>query len=476
MEWSFKLERSSQSPAARNPFTKPGTSCSRWKSEDLSLADRTVLQACTLYSRTQSRNRLPTRLVPRTQSTSLLSKQESALGKCQSVNSSFSLAPGRVPWTTLSASVVQAEISTVKSDLLDLKRDLATYDLALGRHTEMARVLEATDTVADQSMQMTRTMALVTDSEKALAEFISLHLEKLHQLRLKRPHYVSAKHRVRVDYGLKTDQGAWCFERLYAGTVQISGVFCLLKVTGNKLSHQIALTGQTLSGHKLEKTLLSIPAKEWDIRSLLSSKLYLSLGPAQELQLTYSSAHHQEFLQFLCQSKWGDWVALRAEQRSEGVVLVLPQTEEVPFREATKLAEVSYYSVQKFVSKSLRRLPNTHQFYWAESLADRFKSSVKPRLLSLFLTQRIIEIPVTDQHAPYFLNGLQFDLSLSQRGRKEVLVLSSLHHTVTVKEEDPEYRLLVGLQLGKLRGSWKSALRSLELKRLLQSLINAQRL
>ena len=475
MEWSFKLERSSQSPAVRSLFTKPGTSCSRWKPEDLSLADRTVLQACPLYSRKQSRTRLPTRLVPRTQSTSLISKQGSGLGKCQSVNSSFSLA-GHVPWTTLSVSVVQTEISTVKSDLLELKRDLATYNLALGRHTEMTQVLEATDTVADQSLQMTRTMALVTDSEKTLAEFIGGQLEKLHQLRLKRPQNGSGKQRARVDYGLKTDQGAWCFERLYAGALQISGVFCLLKVTGNQLSRQIALTGQTLLGQKLEKTLLTVPAKEWDIRSFIHSRLYLSLGPDKQLTFSYSSAHSQDFLQFLCWAKWGALVSVRAEQRPEQIVLIVPQIEETSFRETAILAEVSHRSVQRFITKSLRRFPSTHKLYWAESLANRFKSTLKPRILDLFLSQRIIEIPVTDQHAPYFLNGLELTLSLSQRGQKEVLVLASLQHTVTIKEGDPEYRFLVGLQLGRLRGSWKSALWSLELKIIIQLLVHTGKL
>ena len=479
MEWSFKLERSSQSPAARSLMTKPGTGCSRWKADDLSIADRTVLQACSLYSRTQSRNRLPTRLVPRTMSTSLISKQGLGLGKSQSINSSFSMAPGRVPWTTLSVSVVQTEINTAKSDLLELQRDLATYDLTLGRHTDMARVLEATDKVADHSAHMTQTTASITDSETTLAKFISLQLEKVHQLRLKQHQIVCENHSAKVNYGLKADQGVWRFERIYAGALWISGNLCLLKATGNRLSRQLALTGQTISGLKLDKILISIPTKEWDIQTLLHSKLYLSLSAAQTLQLTYSPAHGHTFLQFLCRAKWGELLPIRAEMRTEGVVLLIPQVGEIVYRGAVDLSQVLFSPVQRLVTKNLQ-LTNTHKYLWSESIADRFKSphklDIKPRLIDLFLSQRIIEIPVRDQHAPYLLNGLQIDLSISQRGHKEVLVLSSQQHTVTVKEEDWEYRFLVGLQFRCIRESWRSALSSLELKRLVQSLLQAGRL
>jgi hypothetical protein len=344
----------------------------------------------------------------------------------------------------------------------------------------MARVLEATDKVADHSTHMTQTMASVTDSETALAKFISLQLEKVHQLRLKRPHIVSEKHRVKVNYGLKTDQGVWCVERIYAGALWISGNLCLLKATGNPLSRQLALTGQTISGRKLDKIIISIPTKEWDIHTLLHSKLYLSLGASQTLQLTYSPAHGHTFLQFLCRAKWGELLPIRAEMRTEGVVLFIPQFGEVVYRGAVDLSQVLFSPVQRLITKNLQRAAKTHKYLWTESLIDRFKSphklDIKPRLIDLFLSQRIIEIPVRDQHAPYLLNGQQIDLSLSQRGHKEVLVLSSQQHTVTVKEEDWEYRFLVGLQFRRIRESWKSALSSLELKRLVQSLMQAGRL
>jgi hypothetical protein len=198
-----------------------------------------------------------------------------------------------------------------KSDLIELRRDLATYEHTFAQQTHLSSCLIRLSGLANGLTTMQDTLVLTTEEEEARSAELKAELRSLDALEV-----ASCQHELpmssllcKEDFGSRPDQSLADF-LIYQGAGYVSGLAVMLRVTGNYYYKHLSLDLQTISGESffLRIDLPKLPSEGSSkyFKASLLKKFYF-IFERHELKLCYHERCNRDFLALLVQLKGSTW-------------------------------------------------------------------------------------------------------------------------------------------------------------------------
>lgn len=371
-----------------------------------------------------------------------------------------------------------------RSDLLELRRDIAIYEQSLAKATNLPLGLIRLSGLANGLPLILESLAQVTqdeeDIDRELAEgFKSLDLQQKHSIQQPRTH---SSLPIQCS-GLRPFQSLADF-LIFQGAGSISGLAVLIKATGNYYYKTLTVNLQTLSGESffLRIDLPKLPTEHVGrhFKTKVLPKFYFMLE-VHELKLCYHERCDEDFLALLVELKGyqyfvntvfltqlGYEVTIRLQDSPASIVVSIDLVSE---RES--IFEESPQKLCRVLSNHLLMNEDLNLLEWFDSVTQLF--SVKENDSKLMDETFVTAFMKQDDFVPFFKSDIEIKgqsygvLMLVCKNR----VKFEITRDFTIKTIHPRSTLmkyLSELQFTDLSLSVKTMLNSLEFEVVLKRL------
>jgi len=375
---------------------------------------------------------------------------------------------------------LQQEILRIKSDKLELTRDLATYEANLAENIQVFPRLAKINGVIGGLPESFKSFQKKQDQNGEFSELLAKSLKKINSLyQSNLPEKTQFQ---KEDFGVRLENPLCKMKLLLKCAYEVSGIPSIVVVHGNGFNNCFEISVQLASSHmlsvKTEHSLLIRPNQSLKsaVKEQLLSNLFLTLSQ-DEIILSWTNSYRKDFINLIVEMKGGVVKMIHITKKNEQIVLQLFDPIYTLVLEESKFG-CNVFSNDKKVVRALR----DHLYYsgdsqgiiWLDNPSDIFKlkEQKSPYLdqeyvrwsLGMIPFQKVWEYNIQFNNEVISVSVLSFKKMERMELRKGVDV-------VELQEDTPEFKLLRNLQFSKLREAPRTVLNSLELKALIRKLL-----
>ena len=365
----------------------------------------------------------------------------------------------------LTATQLQYSVTKAASDLLELQRDLATYEHNLFQATPLRSLLTALDETALAVQHCSESLTHCRNTETAWAQHIAQSLSSLTEAK-QRPSEPTATEY----YALWPRPSVVQKVVLYQGAANISGQGCMVRITAQEDSVFVSA-----HAHTAFRGSLVLPQEDLSPQELLR-RLYFTRSDKGTLRLKSSPDHGRTFISIEACIKGVGPVSVELAESRRGEVLVRAAAKSVILPQYTlDLQQSKLSQLRRLVSKHLCLHPQSGKLKWAANGAASLylakAEQQRPFLDSEYVQQLLVaeEYTLTGT-ATLQVNQRLFTFTHFENSRSGLLKISVDDTEVEINSQARAYKLFFGLQAFQIGQQQVTLSRSLEVEHLLEQL------
>mmetsp|Transcript_19961 Transcript_19961/g.36945 ORF Transcript_19961/g.36945 Transcript_19961/m.36945 type:complete len:488 (+) Transcript_19961:1292-2755(+) len=373
---------------------------------------------------------------------------------------------------------LEQESMSIKSDMLELQRDLATYDHSLCKKVSVAASLLKINRIASSLPEISNSFAQMSEREERLLQELTTGLKAM-EASPAIPSSSSSTQEVWENFGLRFDVSLK-EKVIHQGACSVSGLWVIYRVLGNPYSVNFHINLQTMAGDLYSLSIKPTERPDFSSaasRNNLLSKLYFILRGQNLLQLCYNPKHGVDFLAFVIELKGASnfisSVFLKANE--EEVIIQIPENPSRIFVQRATLTKSK--SIFESSRKKLFRKVEQHLFFnddlkileWLTrdlalySSKEQFSKYLDEGFIA-YTTELNSYVPLYKGVLQY--RGIHFNILMlisASSQNKYRLEISFGDITRVVSQQSALMKLLTGLQLLDLSQELSTLMSSLEL-------------
>jgi len=373
-----------------------------------------------------------------------------------------------------------------RSDLIELKRDLATYEAEFAKGTNLPSCLIRLSGMANGLPQILESLAQIQDNEQKLVQELHEGLKYLNsqetELHL---HPIPPATLTLEAHGLRPSQSLSDF-LIFQGSSSVSGVAVLMKVTGNFYYKTVTVNLQTLSGESFFLRIEMPKQVACDIKQSFKTKIlprFYFILEEHELKLCYHERCGEDFLALVVDLKGyqyfvntvfltqnGYEVTVRLQDCAASIIVSL---ELLTGRDS--IFEESHQKLCRMLSHHLLLNEDLALLEWYDSVTQLF--SVKENESKLMDETFVTAFMNRDDFVPFFkgdviIKGTTYGVLMLVCRNRTKFEITKDFTTKTIHPRSAIMRFLCELQFGDLSESVQTLLYSLEFQEALLRLFS----
>jgi hypothetical protein len=270
---------------------------------------------------------------------------------------------------------LEQTVHLTKFDLFELRRDLATYEHELSKKTGLDLSLSRLNSLASTLPDIFQSFAQISANEQAVFDRIQ---EDVRQLGLLENAVEFSAGDPHEDLQIRVPKKSEPLLEYFRGAAKVSGVYCIIRVTGDDLAEHFNVNVQTMTGEEfgmsVRHKLISSDLSPAFIRKTLLPCFYLTMTD-EELKLCFDPRCPTEFLTLLTEIKGSpravSTLILTEDRPGNSVYLTLlePPAELKLSRSklppAKSLSDVNVTRLMKAIAGQLVYSKGTGELVWA---------------------------------------------------------------------------------------------------------------
>lgn len=167
---------------------------------------------------------------------------------------------------------IMNEIKKIKSDKIELTRDLATYEASYSIHTELTTKLHQFKGFARSLPDIYANLSLMASKETEILAQINSELQTIHNLEIEFMNSKECKEDIHLEkYRVKLHSDVHKIKTVFTGVRKISGKRCIVSICADSLFRKIEVNITTEEGKSFKK--YTIPARSSIINQIKQNKL-----------------------------------------------------------------------------------------------------------------------------------------------------------------------------------------------------------
>lgn len=380
---------------------------------------------------------------------------------------------------------IKYDIFLSKSDKIELMRDLATYECSMGKSVDIVTQLVNIHSTSNSVPNINEGLTQISQNHDNMRQVMKEGLKRMNDLELD---YNTKLMQVSCSFERETDEvrkysKARTFKHLFSCVRRLSGIYSVIKISGDWSLENFHLDVQLASGHafstrislNLMESSLSSKDVVKKIQEKLLPKLFLTLT-SEQLILNWDQSYNQDFLSIIIELKGSPVYVNMLVIRPEDEYMHLSISHPVSSLRIPKKYITESYSIFKVPTHKLCRVFSTHLRYniyehsleWLEdsSLIFQGRELYSPLMDTEYIINRCginLFQPISIQNI--LVKGIEFKVEiLSFKEMCKVKIISS-DRVYEFSSEDDDFQILTDLQFPDIRKSPQTFMRSIELSR-----------
>lgn len=374
-------------------------------------------------------------------------------------------------------------IANIKSDRLELQRDLATYECEFARSEGLGMKLIKLNSLASSLPDIFETLEVLSNTELTLLKNLQEGLQQV-SVDQQPPGKETPSLPPSENYGSRTVSTKLIIS-YFKGVHVISGLHCLVNVVGDSLARSFRVTVQTMSG---EEYMMTVDHKvKFDLNNLINVTKQQLLPhfyftyTSKEFSLNFDTRCYTSFVTVVAEvqgsPEYLSTVILTQDDEEVRLTLMSPPAEiTVPLSSITEkpsVFEMPLSRLTRLIKKSLHYLPSTHRLKWnTGKIVNVYKHKDKSsNFMDANYVKEMLEANYSLLHSgTLYLNGVPFTIEVVVYQDKDKLRIGSPHKYIDLPANSAELVMMSSLQFNNLRRSFLTLLKSLELAHLIHKL------
>jgi hypothetical protein len=385
------------------------------------------------------------------------------------------------------------EIRKIKSDRIELVRDLATYDANFSSHNELPAKLDNIKKLTKSLPDIYSNLVLFAQSETEILDRMSSGLAQIHKLETETSKHIPEKYGEYCEkYQVKSLSDVHKLKLIFKGVRKVSGKRCIVSISSDSTMSKIEVSLITPdrrcfkryripSDSSLYETIHQNHLSNYEIASIIISHLYLIYYDNQ-LNLNYDDHCSISFFALCLKLKGFNSeisVLLKQEDDSALIILTEPYIEKrVAYTEFVDNSTEDSFSldrVSKHLSTHLRYSQELgiHSLDWLSDESNSFKEKEK---ISKLLDEDYIRTQITEEEFQVFgtfkkeLNNKTMSIKLLKCKENLKIRLKYQDKVYELSQDSPDFKFMTSLQGAFLRDSPLTYINSLEFDKTIRKL------
>lgn len=377
------------------------------------------------------------------------------------------------------------EIRKIKSDRIELVRDLATYDANFSNEYELPAKLDSFKQLTRNLPDIYSNLVSFAQSETEILERMSSGLAQIYDLETETSKYMPEKYGKYYErYELKLLSDVYKLNLIYKGVRRVSGKRCIISISSDSIISTIEVSLVTPDRHCFKRfkipsdssileTIRQNHLSNNEIASEIISHLYLIYYDNQ-LNLNYDDHCSVSFFALCLQLKGFNSersVLLKQEEDSALIILTEPYIEKrVPYNEFFNHSKEDPFSldrVSKHLSTHLRYSQELgiHSLDWLSHESYSFKEKEK---ISKLLDEDYIRTQIAEEEFQVYrtykkqLHNKDISIKLLKCKENLKIRLKCQGKVYELSQDSKDFKFMTCLQGASLQGSPLTYINSIE--------------
>jgi hypothetical protein len=376
-------------------------------------------------------------------------------------------------------STVSYSIASTKSDQLELRRDLATYEQEFSQSAGLEVKLIRLNSLASSLPDIFETLEKLSNTELNLLSSLKDGLQEISEGRVS----VGTPEALCETFGSRRANSKSIIN-YFTGVYVISALHCFVRVVGDSLARSFSVNVQTVTGEeymmKVEHKVNFDPLR---LKAVAKSQLlcyFYFTHDSKEFSLNFDTRCSSAFSTVVAEVQGSpvglNVVIVTQENFDVRLVLMEPPAEiTVPtafITEKQSVFEVPLARLAKVLRSSLHFLPGSNGLKWKTGSVNVYKFKDKQ---SNFMNDKYVKDMIEANYSllhstTISLNDITFSIEFCVYQDKEKLRIRSPIRSIDLSSNSPELHFLKNLQFSSMKQSLGTMVKSLEMKNLVQRL------
>lgn len=390
--------------------------------------------------------------------------------------------------TNAQIKAVSYEIQKARSDRLELRRDLATYEYNFGSSIDLKSRLIGMKQESLNLPDVSDIIARVDSDEKEMIKFLKESVMRMQDIEDK---YTQLENQVMnpvpitESYSLRNTKDVEELFNIYAGVDNISSQRCLVKIRGDRWLEKVEITVETLQKQQfflsLRLNITNSYVEPKDVKKIIKQrlipKLYISAN-TKNFTLQFDPEHGKKYLCILVNIKNWKLTSIYLSQKDNFIILSaanevfslkLDQAE----LDGIPLNFQSIKKLSKLIENKLCYIPEPNVFTWNSENESNFPFRLKEEKSKLLDNKYLQEVFQLSQYVlaskmKLRLTESKFVIKVYKSKNRFKIFISAGKEVMEINSGTRIYNLLVDLQFRDISKASITLLNSLELKLVLR--------
>jgi hypothetical protein len=390
--------------------------------------------------------------------------------------------------TNAQIKAVSYEIQKARSDRLELRRDLATYEYNFGSSIDLKPRLVS---LKQESLNLPDVSDIVTKVDNEEKEMIKILKQSVMEMQDIEVKYTQLENQVAnpvpitESYSLRNTKDVEELFNIYQGVDNISSQRCIVKIRGDLWLEKVEIAVETLQKQQfflsLRLNITNSYVEPKDVKKIIKQRLiprlYISAN-TKNFTLQYDPEHGKKYLCILVNIKNWKLTSIYLSQKDNFIILSA-NNEVFNFKldqgelDGIPLTFQSMKKLSKLIENKLCYIPEPNVFTWNSENYSNFPFRLKEEKSKLLDNKYLQEVFQLSQYVlasklKLRLMESKFVIKVYKSKNRFKIFISAAEEVMEINSGTRIYNLLVDLQFKDISKASVTLLKSLELKLVLR--------